>query len=84
VLDRGVKVTGVTIHFVDEFYDHGPIIAQSPVAVMMGDTAESLASRILKMEHRLYPQVVGALCRGDLVWDGDVPFIDPPLNLNNE
>ena len=84
VLDRGVKFTGVTIHFVDEIYDHGPIIAQVPVAVLMGDTAESLAKRVLKMEHRLYPQVVGALCRGDLVWEGAVPFLDPPIKFEND
>ncbi|MFC1481962.1 phosphoribosylglycinamide formyltransferase [Candidatus Neomarinimicrobiota bacterium] len=84
VLDRGAKITGVTVHFVDEFYDHGPIIAQAPVAVRQGDTADILASRVLEMEHRLYPRVVGAICRGDLVWDGEIPFLDPPLSMENE
>lgn len=84
VLDRGVKLTGVTIHLVDEYYDHGPILAQAPVAVKKGDTAETLASRVLEMEHWFYPRVVGALCRGDLVWDGGIPFIDPPLTTDND
>ena len=84
VLDRGAKITGVSIHFVDELYDHGPIIAQAPVDVKQGDTAATLASRVLKKEHLLYPLVVGALCRGELVWDGEIPFIDPPLTLEND
>ena len=84
VLDGGGKITGVTIHFVDEFYDHGPIIAQAPVEVRQGDTADTLASRVLKMEHQLYPRVVGALCRGDLVWEGGIPFFYPPLSLEND
>jgi len=84
VLDTGAKITGVTVHIVDELYDHGPIIAQAPVEVRRGDTADTLAGRVLKMEHRLYPRVVGAICRGDLVWEGEIPFIDPPLSMEND
>ena len=65
-LDHGVKVTGVTIHFVDEQVDHGPIVAQVPVEVLPGDTVESLHRRIQRAEHLLYPGVVAALCRGTL------------------
>ncbi|UCC73148.1 MAG: phosphoribosylglycinamide formyltransferase [Gemmatimonadota bacterium] len=66
VLKSGVAVSGPTIHFVDERYDTGPIIAQWPVPVMTGDTPDSLAARVLKYEHRLYPAVLGALARGEI------------------
>lgn len=57
-LDYGVKVTGCTVHFVDEGLDSGPIIAQRHVAVMANDTDESLSDRILEQEHILYPYCV--------------------------
>lgn len=60
-LDHGVKVTGVTVHFVDEQLDHGPIIRQEPVAVLPGDDADSLHARIQQVEHRLLPEVVSEL-----------------------
>lgn len=57
-LDHGVKVTGVTVHFVDEEVDHGPIIAQIAVAVEPGDDASTLHRRIQSVEHSLYPRVI--------------------------
>jgi len=66
-LEHGVRVTGVTVHFVDEQVDHGPIIAQVPVEVLPDDTVESLHRRIQRAEHLLYPGIVAALCRGTLV-----------------
>ena len=60
-LGHGAKVTGVTVHFVDEEVDHGPIIAQEPVLILGDDTPESLHERIQLQEHRLYPEVVKAL-----------------------
>jgi phosphoribosylglycinamide formyltransferase-1 len=65
-LEHGVKVTGCTVHFVDEQVDHGQIIAQVPVEVLADDTVESLHRRIQRAEHSLYPGVVAALCRGTL------------------
>jgi phosphoribosylglycinamide formyltransferase-1 len=65
-LERGVRVTGVTVHFVDEEVDHGPIISQVPVEVLAGDTVDSLHARIQEQEHRLYPAIVSALARGEL------------------
>jgi len=62
VIERGVKWTGVTIHFVDKIYDHGPIIYQYPVRVRDDDTPESLSERMLEYEHRVYPKIVGWLC----------------------
>lgn len=65
-LEHGVKLTGVTVHFVDEKVDNGPIIAQVPVQVLPDDTVESLHSRIKVVEHRLYPEVVEAFVNGRL------------------
>ncbi len=74
VLGAGVAVSGPTIHFVDERYDTGPIIAQWPVPVLNDDTPDSLAARVLKYEHRLYPAVLRALARGwiELTEEGKV------------
>lgn len=56
--EYGVKFSGCTVHFVDEGVDTGPIIIQSVVPVLQDDTSESLAARILKEEHRIYPQAI--------------------------
>ena len=58
VLASGAPISGATVHYVDEEYDRGPIIAQWPVPVRAGDTPESLAVRVLEVEHRLLPRVV--------------------------
>jgi phosphoribosylglycinamide formyltransferase 1 len=63
-LEHGAKVAGVTVHFVDEGVDTGPIIAQASVPVLDGDTEESLSERILVEEHRLYPEVVRRFAEG--------------------
>ncbi len=57
-IDYGVKMSGCTVHFVDEKMDHGPVIAQASVPVKEDDTASSLADRILQEEHRLFPKVI--------------------------
>jgi len=57
-IDAGVRVSGCTVHFVTPELDSGPIIAQAAVPVLPSDTADSLAARILRQEHRIYPQVV--------------------------
>lgn len=57
-LANGVKVSGCTVHFVDETLDGGPIIAQRAVPVMEDDTVETLSARILEQEHQLYPEAV--------------------------
>ena len=64
VLEAGVRLTGPTVHVVDEAYDRGRILAQWPVPVHVDDTPEALARRVLVVEHRLYPRVVDhvALC----------------------
>lgn len=60
----GVRITGATVHFVDEQYDRGAIIAQWPVPVRLDDTADTIAERVLRVEHALYPWCVDAVARG--------------------
>ena len=62
--DYGAKVSGCTVHFVDEQLDHGPIIVQAAVAVLDSDTAETLAARILEQEHRLYSEAIHIVLSG--------------------
>jgi phosphoribosylglycinamide formyltransferase-1 len=64
--DYGVKVTGVTVHFVDDKMDHGPIILQEAVPIKESDTVESLEARIHKVEHRLYYKAIGLFSSGKL------------------
>lgn len=68
--DYGVKVTGVSVHFVDEKTDHGPIILQAPVKIEEDDTLESLEKKIHKVEHKLYPQAVSLFVEGKLKIEG--------------
>jgi len=63
VLASGAAESGATVHYVDEQYDRGPIIAQARVPVRLGDSAETLAARVLEAEHRLLPRVVLELAR---------------------
>lgn len=66
----GVKVTGVTVHLVDEEVDHGPILAQEPVGIREDDDEDSLRARIQEVEHRLYPATVLELLEGRIRLDG--------------
>ncbi len=65
-VEYGVRYSGCTVHFVDEGLDSGPIILQEVVPVLPGDTEDSLAARILEVEHRLYPEAVRLLVGGKL------------------
>ena len=67
VLDAGVKVTGCTVHFVDDEYDHGPIVAQAAVVVEDADTPDTLAHRVQAAERRLYPACIRLFAEGRLV-----------------
>jgi len=69
-LDYGVKVSGVTVHFVDEGLDTGPIILQEAVAVMENDTVESLHGRIHQAEYRIYPAAIKLFAEGRLKIEG--------------
>lgn len=66
VIESGARFSGATVHFVDEEYDHGPIILQAVVPVEDEDTPETLAARVLEQEHRLYPQALRLLAEGRL------------------
>jgi len=65
-LETGVRIHGCTVHFVTAQLDSGPVIAQAAVPVMPDDTEESLAARVLKQEHRIFPQAVRWFCEGRL------------------
>jgi phosphoribosylglycinamide formyltransferase-1 len=69
-LDHGAKVAGATVHFVDEGVDTGPIVLQAAVPVEPGDTEDTLAARILVVEHRLYPEAVRLFAEGRLRIEG--------------
>jgi len=73
VLASGATESGATVHLVDEVYDRGPVLAQGRVPVLPGDTPESLAARVLEMEHRLLPAAVRAAARAG----HPVPLPDP-------
>ena len=69
-LDYGVKVSGCTVHFVDEGMDTGPVIIQAAVPLYDDDTEDTLSERILKQEHRIFPEAVRLFAGGRLVVDG--------------
>jgi phosphoribosylglycinamide formyltransferase 1 len=69
-LEHGVKVTGCTVHFVDEYLDAGPILVQAAVPVLDGDTVETLSARILKEEHRIYSEAIRMVIGGTLRIEG--------------
>ncbi len=69
-LEHGVKITGCTVHFVDENLDAGPIVIQSAVAIRDDDTAETLSERILREEHRIYSEAVKIVLSGNFRIEG--------------
>lgn len=85
VLAAGAPISGPTVHFVDEQYDHGAIIAHWPVPVRDGDDEHTLAKRVLRAEHLLFPRVVQAVAGGELhlLDDGHVapPFFRTDAHL---
>ncbi len=69
-LDEGVRVHGCTVHFVTAELDHGPVVIQAVVPVLDDDTEDTLSARILRQEHRIYPQAVRWFAEGRLQLDG--------------
>lgn len=69
-LEHGVKVSGCTVHLVDEELDHGPILLQRAVSVLEGDTEATLSARILEQEHRAYPEAIGLVLDGKVRVEG--------------
>jgi phosphoribosylglycinamide formyltransferase-1 len=76
-LEAGVKRHGATVHFVVEETDAGPVIRQQSVPVLQGDTEETLAARVLEVEHRIYPEALR------LVAEGQVKFAAPQIEIKN-
>ncbi|WP_322053681.1 phosphoribosylglycinamide formyltransferase [Paraburkholderia bannensis] len=77
-LDAGCRVHGATVHFVTPTLDHGPIVAQSAVPVRSGDDAATLAARVLKTEHTMYPRAIRWFLEGRLALDGERVTLTPP------
>jgi len=80
VLDYGCKVSGCTVHFADNRYDHGPIIVQKAVPVMEGDDARSLGDRVFEKELEAYPEAINLFAEGRVRVEGRVVRILPPLS----
>jgi formyltetrahydrofolate-dependent phosphoribosylglycinamide formyltransferase len=78
VLASGAKVTGCTVHFVDDEYDHGPIVAQAAVVVEDGDTPDAIAHRVQEAERRLYPACIRLFAEGRLRIEGRRVRVLPP------
>ena len=83
VLAAGAKVTGATVHFVDDEYDTGTIVAQWPVPVLPEDDAKGVAARVLVAEHRLYPAVTDHLCRAVAEGREPGPFTLPSSDFES-
>jgi phosphoribosylglycinamide formyltransferase-1 len=79
-IDAGVRISGCSVHFVTPELDAGPIIAQAAVPVLAGDTAETLASRILVAEHMLYPHALRLVSLGTARLNGDRVELDDTVN----
>jgi phosphoribosylglycinamide formyltransferase-1 len=75
-LEAAVREHGASVHFVTEELDGGPVIAQARVPVLESDTADTLAERVLRQEHRLYPQTLRWLAEGRVRWDGEQVLFD--------
>ena len=77
-VNYGVRISGATVHFADEEFDRGPIIIQAAVPVLPEDDEDALAARILRQEHRIYPQAIQWVAEGRLRIEGRRVILDPP------
>ncbi|MBI4417547.1 MAG: phosphoribosylglycinamide formyltransferase [Ignavibacteriales bacterium] len=75
VIRSGVKISGVTVHLVDEEYDHGPIVMQRAIEVTANDDPVSLAAKVQKLEHEMYPQALRAFAEGRVMMKGTTVWI---------
>jgi len=83
-LEYGVKISGCTVHFVDEGMDTGPIIIQAAVPIYHDDTEETLSERILKLEHKIYPQAIRLFSEGRLEVNGRIVKIKENVPFDND
>lgn len=79
-LERGVRLHGCTVHFVNGELDGGPIILQGVVPVIPGDDAQSLSERVLKLEHELYPRALELFANRKIRWSGDDAVLDVDID----
>lgn len=79
VIEHGVRWTGVTVHLVDEKYDNGAIVLQEPVPVRSDDTTHTLAARVLKMEHRIFPEAIQLFAENKIRVEGRHVIIEGKL-----
>lgn len=84
VIDSGEKITGCTVHFVRNDMDTGPIICQSIISVYGNDDKNTLAARVLKKEHKIYPQAIEMIAQGRVTIDGEQALIDGNIIYPNE
>lgn len=82
-IEAGVRVTGVTVHFVDSGMDTGPILLQAPLDVLPGDTEQTLSHRLLPLEHRMYVEAIRLIQRGAVHREGGRVRIDPERAADN-
>ena len=75
VVESQDTITGASVHFVDEIYDNGPIVAQKEIIINENESAEVVSKEVLKIEHQLYPYVVKAFCEDKIKWDKNIPKI---------
>ncbi|MBN1397449.1 MAG: phosphoribosylglycinamide formyltransferase [Bacteroidetes bacterium] len=75
VIESGMKISGATVHFVDEEYDHGQVIMQKTVEISKEDTPGSLAAKVLKIEHEIFPQAIKAFILGKIKIEGKKAWI---------
>ena len=82
-LARGVRIHGCTVHFVNTELDGGPIVLQGAVPVLPDDSAESLAARVLELEHRLYPQALELIATKKVRWSGNDEVNDLNISIDD-
>ena len=82
-IDAGMKIAGCSVHFVTEGMDEGPIVAQAAVPVSAGDTAETLAARVLTVEHKLYPLALKLLAEGKVRMEEGKAAFDVIPSMDN-
>jgi phosphoribosylglycinamide formyltransferase 1 len=75
VIASGMKISGATVHLVDEEYDHGSIVMQKTVEIIQEDTPESLAAKVLKIEHEIFPKALKAFAEGKIKIEGKKAWI---------
>ncbi|MFD0915657.1 phosphoribosylglycinamide formyltransferase [Pseudahrensia aquimaris] len=82
-LERGVRVHGCTVHFVNAELDDGPIVLQAAVPVLPDDTAETLSQRVLEMEHDIYPRALALIANKKIRWSGDSSVQDVDVVIDD-